>query len=520
MGLLKFVNVVDNAGVLVCQRQFINIWKRRKHMLTDTRRSIQYMTKTCCSYQYSSVYTSTGCVQSKDTDLFQRKWHQTLHARLTHSEQSGSSNFDLSNKRKKWQQGTIPALDETDLTKSGEIEDNLFDYLSDESGEVNISRFIDALTATGLRETDPRLRECIQGLKRYQNAERDKYGTYGPTIDREAFKECISKNIVLVGGAFKNQFIIPDFSKFCGDIDELYWHARDNISGKVDITDNVSKRPKTLRKWSADSMAAAFRAVKTGNMSISSAARAYGVLRMSLADRVHNKVSVNKCKMGVKTALTEDEELALYIQNLSEESRECPPELALSAVELSLTPRKKRRFEECYNLNITINNPTYKTWFNLKNKVKDSHNVENEPVSTSGDASTATSELSLPPLSVSNCASTTSLVYPTPPGITGHPLVKTGLIPEDLVNVLVVPQPPTRATKIRGKARVLTSADVQAEKEKEKQSKIERIKQCKQERLEKREKKERETAKRREEIQQRKEEREKLKLEKMKAKEE
>ncbi|KAL4221115.1 hypothetical protein ACF0H5_019375 [Mactra antiquata] len=75
--------------------------------------------------------------------------------------------------------------------------------------------------------------------------------------------------------------------------------------------DNVSKRPKTLRKWSADSMAAAFRAVKTENMSISSAARAYGVPRMSLSDRVHYKVSVNKCKMGVKTALTEDEELAL-----------------------------------------------------------------------------------------------------------------------------------------------------------------------------------------------------------------
>ncbi|KAL4227912.1 hypothetical protein ACF0H5_013351 [Mactra antiquata] len=155
------------------------------------------------------------------------------------------------------------------------------------------------------------------------------------------------------------------------------------------------------------------------------------------------------------------------------------------------------------------------------NKVKDSHNVENEPVSTSGDASTATSELCLPPLSVSNSASTKSLVYQTPPEITSHPLVKAGLIPEDLVNVLVVPQPPTRATKIRGKARVLTSADVQANlEEKEKQSKIERIKQRKQKRLEKCEKKERETAKRREEIQQRKEEREKLKLEKMKAKEE
>jgi hypothetical protein len=53
-----------------------------------------------------------------------------------------------------------------------------------------------------------------------------------------------------------------------------------------------------------------------------------------------------------------------------DEGQDCPPELAFSAVELSLTPRKKRRFEECFDLNIELNNPLYKTWYHLKNKVR------------------------------------------------------------------------------------------------------------------------------------------------------
>ncbi|XP_060580160.1 glutaminase kidney isoform, mitochondrial-like [Ruditapes philippinarum] len=56
---------------------------------------------------------------------------------------------------------------------------------------------------------------------------------FGPTIDRETFKQCIAKNISLISTAFRNEFIIPDFSQFCSDIDELYWHCRENISGNV-----------------------------------------------------------------------------------------------------------------------------------------------------------------------------------------------------------------------------------------------------------------------------------------------
>jgi hypothetical protein len=58
-------------------------------------------------------------------------------------------------------------------------------------------------------------------------------------------------------------------------------------------------------------MSAAFRAIKTENITISTAAKSFGVTRMSLSDRVNHKEPLHKSKMGVKTVLTDDKEIAL-----------------------------------------------------------------------------------------------------------------------------------------------------------------------------------------------------------------
>lgn len=59
--------------------------------------------------------------------------------------------------------------------------------------------------------------------------------------------------------------------------------------------------------------------------------------------------------------------------NTHDEEQDSALKLALSAAELSLTPPC---FEECFDLNIEPNNPIYKTWRHLKNKVRASHNFE------------------------------------------------------------------------------------------------------------------------------------------------
>lgn len=80
-------------------------------------------------------------------------------------------------------------------------------------------------------------------------------------------------------------------------------------------------------------------------------------------------------------------------------------------MEISLTPRKKREFEVCYDMNIELSDKTYHTWRRLKENLSEDPKYE---------------EILIPIHQESSAFN--------------HPLAKVGLIPEDLVNVLVVPQ--------------------------------------------------------------------------------
>ncbi|XP_070540566.1 glutaminase kidney isoform, mitochondrial-like isoform X2 [Ptychodera flava] len=55
----------------------------------------------------------------------------------------------------------------------------------------------------------------------------------GDTIDRDCFKKCVCENIVLVGRALKNKFVIPEWQFFCSVIKDLYTSAKSNSGGKV-----------------------------------------------------------------------------------------------------------------------------------------------------------------------------------------------------------------------------------------------------------------------------------------------
>ncbi|KAH9489389.1 hypothetical protein Btru_056348 [Bulinus truncatus] len=85
-----------------------------------------------------------------------------------------------------------------------------------------------SLKATGLRETDPRLKECMQNLNSLQSEISDRDAVQNIFIDKETFRECITENIILIAKAFRNQFIIPEFVQFTQRIDELFWRAKAN----------------------------------------------------------------------------------------------------------------------------------------------------------------------------------------------------------------------------------------------------------------------------------------------------
>lgn len=109
------------------------------------------------------------------------------------------------------------------------FEDILFDFLSDGKDRLSVEKFKASLAAYGLRETDPRLKECMENLSNVQ-AQADLHEL---TIDRHTFKDCITDNIVLIDKAFRNNFIIPDFTIFRQRIDELHLRAKSNTDGKV-----------------------------------------------------------------------------------------------------------------------------------------------------------------------------------------------------------------------------------------------------------------------------------------------
>ncbi|XP_015258647.1 glutaminase 2b isoform X2 [Cyprinodon tularosa] len=85
-----------------------------------------------------------------------------------------------------------------------------------------------ALKKTGLQPSDPRLKECMEKLRR---AVKDSVGEV--MMDKDLFRRCVGGNIVLLIQAFRNKFIIPEFDVFAQKIDEIYKTVQEQSDGKV-----------------------------------------------------------------------------------------------------------------------------------------------------------------------------------------------------------------------------------------------------------------------------------------------
>lgn len=112
-------------------------------------------------------------------------------------------------------------------------EDVLFEMFEDSSGQVSVNKFFSALSATGLRVTDPRLKEIISKLNVIWKAKQDAGSFEALSLDRETFKMVIKENIVLISRALRHHFVIPEFQEFCKQIEEFYWSCKARTGGKV-----------------------------------------------------------------------------------------------------------------------------------------------------------------------------------------------------------------------------------------------------------------------------------------------
>ncbi|XP_012581964.1 PREDICTED: glutaminase kidney isoform, mitochondrial isoform X2 [Condylura cristata] len=117
----------------------------------------------------------------------------------------------------KIKQGLLPSL-----------EDLLFYTIAEGQERIPVHKFITALKSTGLRTSDPRLKECMDMLRLTLQTTSD-----GVMLDKDLFKKCVQSNIVLLTQAFRRKFVIPDFMSFTSHIDELYESAKKQSGGKV-----------------------------------------------------------------------------------------------------------------------------------------------------------------------------------------------------------------------------------------------------------------------------------------------
>ncbi|KAH8292590.1 hypothetical protein KR018_009706 [Drosophila ironensis] len=115
-------------------------------------------------------------------------------------------------------------------------EDVLFDmFASEETGLISMGKFLAGLKTTGIRRNDPRVRELMDNLKKVHKLNNYETGSSAETqhLNRETFKAVVAPNIVLIAKAFRQQFIIPDFTSFVKDIEDIYCRCKTNTLGKL-----------------------------------------------------------------------------------------------------------------------------------------------------------------------------------------------------------------------------------------------------------------------------------------------
>ncbi|XP_007179673.1 glutaminase liver isoform, mitochondrial isoform X3 [Balaenoptera acutorostrata] len=119
----------------------------------------------------------------------------------------------------------------SDSSESGMLSrlgDLLFYTIAEGQERIPIHKFTTALKATGLQTSDPRLRDCMSQMRRMVRET-----SSGGLLDRDLFRKCVSRNIVLLTQAFRKKFVIPDFEEFTSHVDRIFEDAKELTGGKV-----------------------------------------------------------------------------------------------------------------------------------------------------------------------------------------------------------------------------------------------------------------------------------------------
>lgn len=106
------------------------------------------------------------------------------------------------------------------------VEDQLFHMFKEDAGDfIHMGKFLTALFETGLRRSDPRLKELMDKITQemYTRADNPHSASIATlTLEKAAFHEVIKDNILLISQALRHHLVIPEWREFTSYIEEFY----------------------------------------------------------------------------------------------------------------------------------------------------------------------------------------------------------------------------------------------------------------------------------------------------------
>ncbi|KAK3859166.1 hypothetical protein Pcinc_034693 [Petrolisthes cinctipes] len=136
-----------------------------------------------------------------------------------------------------WRDSICISVDAEDETVTPiNVEDQLFDMFKDEKDDtIHMGKFLAALSESGLRKSDPRLKELRNNLyEMHTQLENPRVASPTTlTLDKTSFKRVIQDNIIIISRALRHQFVIPEWHDFTEYIEEFYWSCKGATGGKV-----------------------------------------------------------------------------------------------------------------------------------------------------------------------------------------------------------------------------------------------------------------------------------------------
>ncbi|XP_058854934.1 glutaminase liver isoform, mitochondrial [Acipenser ruthenus] len=114
--------------------------------------------------------------------------------------------------------------------------DVLFESFASEGG-VNMANFFEAVWSSGIRKSDPRIKDCYLLMKKLQQAD--------GTVDRNTFHRCVTGFVSFILKALQGRFVIPDFPTFTEETQKIFMKCKQlsSFKSELDSLENDS------RKW-------------------------------------------------------------------------------------------------------------------------------------------------------------------------------------------------------------------------------------------------------------------------------